>query len=101
MKSKMVFMAEKQKEYSTKKEKLASMLRKTGYREELNQEAIVKLKYSLDEAKETLKTMKSKLESYRSLPPNSLSARARLAEAEGELEELSKVLAIEFSNLHV
>jgi hypothetical protein len=102
MRKKIVFMAEKQKEYSRMEEKLSVALRMSGYRKELSHDAIVDLKTSLDVARESeLKPLKAKLDSYRGLPPNVLLAQAKVAEAERELEDLTEALTKEISSLHV
>ena len=102
MKKKIVFMAEKQKEYSRMEEKLSVALRMSGYRKELSHDAIVDLKSSLDVARDSeLKPLKSKLDSYRGLPPNVPLAQAKVAEAEKELEDLTLALTREISSLHV
>ena len=83
-------------------ERCSAALKMSGYRKELNHDAIVELKASLDEARENeLKPLKAKLEGYRGLPPNSQLALAKLAEAEKELEDLTASLTREISSLHV
>jgi hypothetical protein len=47
MKKKIIFMAEKQKEYSRSAEKLSSSLKMSGYKKELTHDAIVELKNTL------------------------------------------------------
>ena len=64
-------MGEKQKEYSRLAERHSASLKMSGYRKELNHDAILELKVSLDNARENeLRPLKAKLESYRGLPPN-------------------------------
>ena len=71
MKKKIIFMGEKQKEYSRLAERHSASLKMSGYRKELNHDAILELKVSLDNARENeLRPLKAKLESYRGLPPN-------------------------------
>ena len=47
MKKKIIFMAEKQKEYSRSAEKLSSSLKMSGFKKELTHDAIVELKNTL------------------------------------------------------
>ena len=64
-------MGEKQKEYCRLAERHSASLKMSGYRKELNHDAILELKVSLDNARENeLRPLKAKLESYRGLPPN-------------------------------
>ena len=102
MKKKITFFVNKFKEYARMEERCSAALKMSGYRKELNHDAIVELKANLDEARENeLKPLKAKLEGYRGLPPNSQLALAKLAEAEKELEDLTASLTREISSLHV
>ncbi|TRY63898.1 hypothetical protein TCAL_07263 [Tigriopus californicus] len=98
---KMEFLKEKQVEYAKTVAKYESVLHKNGYRPELEHEALMAMKEQMDDLQNTLKPLKAKLESYQALPPNVELAKAKVAEAQAQLLELTHQLTHEISTLHI
>ena len=96
------FMMEKLKEYSKSIETYKYNARKNGFRKEILHENILSLKKELDEIEEKeLKPKQVKLMGYNGLPPSLELAKAKVAEAEFQLEELTRELTEGISALHV
>lgn len=98
---KMDFLKEKQVEYAKTVAKCESVLQKNGYQSELEHETLMVMKEQLDELQNTLKPLKAKLESYQALPPNVELAKAKVAEAQAQLSDLTHQLTSEISTLHI
>ena len=96
------FMMEKLKEYSKSVEASKYNSKKNGLRKEILHENILKLKKELDDIEEDdLKPKQLKLMGYNGLPPSLELAKAKVAEAENQLDELVRELTKEISALHV
>ena len=96
------FMMEKLKEYSKSVETYKYNSKKNGLKKEILHENILNLKKELDEIEEKqLKPKQLMLMGYNGLPPSLELARAKVAEAENQLEELVRELTKEISALHV
>ena len=96
------FMMEKLKEYSKSVESYKYNSKKNGLRKEILHETILNLKKELDDIEEQeLKPKQLKLTGYNGLPPSLELAKAKVAEAESQLEDLVRELTKEISALHV
>ncbi len=96
------FMKEKQKDYVRVSSKHEQALNRAGMRSELRHERLAEKASELIKfEEERLKPLTAKLESYRSLPPDLTLAKLKVAEAEEELEELTKRLNSEINMLHI
>lgn len=96
------FMLEKLKEYCRTVETYKSASRKNGFRKDILHENIINLKKKLDDIEDyELKPKQIKLRGYNGLPPSLELAKAKVAEAENELESLQREITKEITALHV
>ena len=99
---KTAFMLEKLQEYGKTAEMHKSVTKKNGFKKEILHENILNLKKDLDELEANeLKPKQIKLAGYNGLPPSLELAKAKVAEAEHELESLQHELTKEITALHV
>ena len=82
-------------------ERYETLLKKNGFKKELQHDTLVQLKAQLDSLKEAFTPLKSKLDSYEALPPNLELATVKVAEAQKQLDDLTNELIKEISILHV
>lgn len=102
LRKKTAFLTEKLKEYSKSLESHKVSLRKNGYRKEILLENLLNLKKELDDMEEKeLNPKQIKLLGYNGLPPSIELAKAKVAEAENQLESLVQELTREISAVHV
>lgn len=96
------FLLEKMKEYSKSVESYKLTLSRNGCRSEILHENLMELKQELDRLEvNELKPKEAKLKGYHGLPASLGLAKAKIAEAENELECLTRELTKEISALHV
>ena len=102
LRKKTAFMMEKLKEYSKSVETYKISLKKNGYKKDIILETLLNLKKELDdmEVKE-LNPKQIKLRGYNGLPPSLELAKAKVAEAESQLESLVQELTKEISAVYV
>ena len=102
LRKKTAFMMEKLKEYSKSVETYKVSLRKNGYRKDILLENLINMKKELDEMEENeLNPKQIKLRGYNGLPPSLELAKAKVAEAESQLESLVQELTKEISAVYV
>ena len=99
---KMTFVKEKQAEYTKKAAKLEQTLLKNGMTTRaIEHDNLVTMKEELVKLRSELEPLKAKLSAYHELPPNLESAKVRVAEAEGQLADLTAQLTKEIAGLQV
>ena len=102
LRKKTAFMMEKLKEYSKSVETYKISLKKNGYKKDIILETLLNLKKELDDMEVKELTPKQiKLRGYNGLPPCLELAKAKVAEAESQLESLVQELTKEISAVYV
>ena len=102
LRKKTAFMMEKLKQYSQSVDTYKFTVKKNGLRKDILHETLLQLKKDLDEMEEKeLKPKQIKLRGYNGLPPSLELAKAKVAEAESELESVMQELTKEISDVHV
>ena len=101
LKKKSGFMMDKQKEYAKSFQVLEQDIEKSEFKTQFSHPNLVKVAEQMRTLEEELKPLKAKLEGFRSLPANPDLAKAEVALAKSEHEELTKQLTKAIAELQI